>query len=173
MSFSELAKKRYSVRKFKDEKVPEDIIKKILYAGYIAPTGKNNQPQRILVIESDEAVAKLKECTRCHFDAPCAMLVCYNRDECWYRPYDNAGSGEVDASIVTTHMMLEAAELGIGTTWVMHFNPEKMSKAFSIPENIIPVSLLVMGYAADDAQPAPRHDEFRDESELVVYNEFK
>ena len=52
--FMNLAKARYSVRKFLDKKVPKDIIAKILEAGMIAPTGCNNQPQRIIVVESQE-----------------------------------------------------------------------------------------------------------------------
>ena len=76
MDFLTLAEKRYSVRNFKDMHLPQDVIKEILKAGHLAPTGCNYQPQRILVINSDEACKKLKECTKCHFDAPTAMLVC-------------------------------------------------------------------------------------------------
>lgn len=172
MDFLKLAAERYSVRKFKDIPVEQESIDKILKAGHIAPTGCNYQPQRILVINNEEALTKLKDCTRCHFDAPCAMLVCYNKEECWTRPYDGNQSGIVDASIVTTHMMLEAWELGVGSTWVMHFNPFKMREAFEIPENIKPVALLVIGYPADDAQPNERHTQFRPLEETVSYNEF-
>lgn len=172
MDFSALAEKRYSVRKFKNEHLPSDIVDCILSAGHLAPTGCNYQPQRILVINSDEACKKLKECTKCHFDTPTAMLVCYNKNECWTRKYDGATCGIVDASIVTTHMMLKAAEIGVGSTWVMHFDPFKMRKEFNIPEEIEPVALLVMGYPADDAQPMPLHYEYRDKDEIVVYDSF-
>lgn len=70
MTFTELAESRYSVRSFTTEHLPDEIIKKILGAGHIAPTGCNNQPQRILVLNSDESIEKLKKCTKCHFDAP-------------------------------------------------------------------------------------------------------
>lgn len=78
----------------------------------------------------------------------------------------------MDASIVTTHMMLEATELGVGTTWVMHFKPDAMKEEFNIPDNIEPVALLVMGYPADDAKPYPGHCQFRDEEEIVLYEHF-
>ena len=172
MDFLKLAKERYSVRKFSDRTVEKESIEKILEAGHIAPTGCNYQPQRILVINSESALAKLKECTRCHFDAPCAMLICYNKEECWTRPYDGNQSGIVDASIVTTHMMLEASELDIGSTWVMHFNPLKIKEEFAVPENFEPVALLVMGYPADDAVPNERHNIYRPIEETVFYNEF-
>ena len=169
MEFLKLAEERYSVRKFTAEPVAQDIIDKILKAGHVAPTACNYQPQRIFVINSPEGLEKLKNCTRCHFDAPCAMLVCYNKDECWTRKYDGENSGFVDASIVTTHMMLEATELGIGTTWVMHFNPSKMVEEFNIPENLVPVALLVMGHPADDAAPIDMHSKFRAMDEIVSY----
>lgn len=173
MEFMKLVAERYSVRKFEKKPLENEVIERILEAARIAPTGCNYQPQRILVINNEETLARLKECTRCHFDAPCAMLVCYNKDECWTRPYDGAQSGIVDASIVTTHMMLEAWELGVGSTWVMHFNPFKMREEFAIPENIEPVALLVMGYPAPDAVPNERHTVYRPDGETVIYNEFR
>lgn len=172
MSFTELAKNRYSVRKFKNTHLPKEITDKILEAGHLAPTGCNFQPQRILVINSDESCEKLKNCTKCHFDAPTAMLVCYNKNECWTRKYDGATCGIVDAGIVTTHMMLKAAEIGVGSTWVMHFDPFKMREEFNIPEEIEPVALLVMGYPAEDAEPSEMHNKFRSEDEIVFYETF-
>ncbi len=172
MDFTTLISERYSVRKFKDKKLEAEVIERILKAGHIAPTGCNYQPQRILVLESDEALEKLKKCTKCHFDAPNAMLVCYNRDECWTRKYDGAKCGSIDASIVTTHMMLAAFELGVGSCWVMHFHPAAMKREFSIPDNIEPVALLVMGYPADDAMPMNLHSQYRNINEVVKYNSF-
>lgn len=88
MDFLELAAKRYSVRKFKEEKVRREDLDKILKAGMLAPTAHNDQPQRILVINSDEALEKLKKCTACHFNAPTALLICSDKDACWTRKYD-------------------------------------------------------------------------------------
>lgn len=173
MDFFELAAERYSVRKFKNEHLPKEVMDKILSVGHLAPTGCNIQPQRILVLNTDESLAKLKKCTKCHFDAPTAMLVCYNKDECWTRKYDGKTSGVSDACIVATHLMLGAFELGVGSTWVMHFDPVAMRETFCIPSNIEPVALLVMGYPADDAKPADFHSSFRDMKELVVYDSFK
>ena len=173
MNFSELAAERFSVRKFLEKPVSQEIIDKILETGQIAPTGCNFQPQRVLVINSEESLMKLKACTRCHFDAPLAMLVCYNKDECWTRPYDSTQSGVVDAAIVTTHLMLQAWELGIGSTWVMHFNPFSMRESFEIPENIELVALLVMGYPASDVLPNERHSTKRPVCENVFYEKFE
>ena len=172
MDFETVITERYSVRKFEDRHLAKEDIEAILRAAHLAPTGCNYQPQRILVLNTDEAVLKLKDCTKCHFDAPCAMLICYNKEETWTRPYDGAQSAPVDATIVTTHMMLAAQNIGVGTCWVMHFNPMKMRETFNIPENIEPVALLVMGYPAADAVPLPLHSEYKALDEVVVYDKF-
>lgn len=172
MNFSELAENRYSVRKFANREVEQEKINAIIKAGRVAPTACNNQPQKVLVIKSGEALERLRKCTKSHFNAPLAMLVCYDKTLCWKREYDGKESGDIDCAIVTTHMMLEAFSLGIGSTWVMHFIPEAIRCEFSLPENYIPVSLLVMGYPAEDAKMYPGHLSKKDESETVFYNEY-
>ena len=172
MDFLKLAADRYSVRKFQNKPLEKEVIDKILKAAHLAPTGCNYQPQRILVLNSDEALEKLRGCTKCHFNAPSAMLICYNKDESWKRPYDGALSAPVDAAIVTTHMMLEAHSIGVGSCWVMHFDPFAMRETFNIPENIEPVALLVMGYPAEDSKPLDLHSKFRPMEDVIVYNEF-
>lgn len=172
MEFEKLIAERYSVRSFRPEHLSEDVIARILHAGHIAPTGCNFQPQRILVLNTDESMERLGECTRCRFGAPTAMLVCHDPSESWHRPYDGALSSPVDAVIVATHMMLAAHNIGVGTCMVMHFDPFKMREAFAIPAGIEPVLLLIMGYPAEDAQPKHYHSEFRPMEETVVYESF-
>ena len=168
--FLSLASERYSVRKFKSDAIPAETMEKILHAGHLAPTGCNYQPQKIYVMQSDDAVARMKKCTRCHFDAPAAILVCYDKTLSWKRNrYDGADCCEIDASIVCTQMMLEAWELGIGSCWVMFFDPDAMRREFSIPEEQVPVALLVMGYPAEDAKPMELHSQFRNEEEIVKF----
>jgi nitroreductase len=172
MDFEKVIAERYSVRKFEDTHLPQDVVDGILQAGHLAPTGCNFQPQRILVLNTDASVEKLKACTKCHFDAPCAMLICYEREESWVRPYDGALSAPVDAAIVTTHMMLAAQNLGVGSCWVMHFDPEEMRRTFAIPDGVEPVALLVMGYPHKDAAPIAKHSQFRPLDEVVFYDSF-
>ena len=169
MDFMELAAARYSVRKFDERPIEPEKLEKILRAGLIAPTAKNQQPQRVFVIQSAEAIEKLKTCTQCVYGAGTVLLICYDANESWKRPFDGKDSGDVDTSIVLTHMMLEAWEQGVGSVWVMFFDADKLRKAFDLPENLIPVSLMPIGYPAPDAAPSPRHAESRPESELVCY----
>ncbi len=172
MDFCELITQRYSVRKFKNEQLSEEVIDKILDSSHKAPTGCNYQPQRILVLNTKQSMDKLRECTKCHFNAPSAMLVCYNEEESWVRPYDKALSAPVDAAIVASHIMLAAHNAGVGCCWVMHFNPHKIKEAFNIPENIKPLALLMMGYPDNDSKPLDLHSKFRPLDEVVFYDTF-
>lgn len=115
MDFTKLAESRYSVRKFQDKPVSKEDLEKILHAGHVAPTGCNNQPQRIYVVQSEEALAKVRECTRCHFNSKTVLLVCYKKNESWIRPFDKETSGWVDATIVADHMVLQAWDIGVGS----------------------------------------------------------
>ena len=79
----------------------------------------------------------------------------------------------IDAVIVSAFMMLEAQNLGVGSCWVMHFDPFKMRETFAIPENVEPVALLVMGYPSDDAKPLNLHYQSRPINEVVYYDSFE
>lgn len=172
MDVLQLMADRYSVRSFSDRSVEEEKINAILTAGRLAPTACNNQPQKILVIKSKDGLERWQKCTKCHFHEQLVMLVCYDTAQSWKREYDGADSGFVDASIVTTHMMLEAAELGIGSTWIMYFIPDAAREEFHLPENLVPVSALAMGYASDEARPSLKHTTRKELSETVVCESF-
>ena len=173
MDFLKFAAERFSVRSFENKHLTQEVIDKILACGHVAPTGCNNQPQRILVLNTDDSIEALKGCTKCHFNAPTAMLICYDKTDSWVRKYDGALSAPVDAAIVTTHMMLMAHSLGVGSCWVMHFDPVAMREAFNIPDNVEPVALLVMGYPSADAKPLDMHFKSRPIDETVFYEDFK
>jgi nitroreductase len=172
MDFSALAAARYSVRKFKDTPVKKEDLDRILEAARSAPTAGNRQPQRVLVITREEGLKKIDLCTKCRFGAPAVLLVCADTTACWVRPFDGAKSDQVDASIVTTQMMLQAADIGLGTTWVMFFDPAKLIEEFKLPDTLLPVALLVLGYPADDAVPADRHGLRNPLDKLVFYDTF-
>ena len=173
MDFLHLAKEqRYSVRKFQDRPVEKEKLDLILEAGRIAPTACNYQPQRIVVIDEASAMEKLRQCTPCHFDAPVVLVICYDKTTVWKNKITGTVGGDVDASIVTTHMMLQAAELRLGTTWVGGFNHQKARELFGIPDYLVPVAMLPIGYPADDADPHPWHFKRFEMEHSVFYNSF-
>ena len=172
MTFLELAKARYSVRSFSDRKVEPEVLKRILEAARLSPTACNNQPWKILVIQDEKALAKLKDCTRYTFGAPLALLVCSDHQKEWKRSYDGQPSGEVDAAIVGTHLMLAAADLGLGTTWVGYFDPVKIRETYDIPAHLEPVCLFPLGYPADNCKPSANHTDRFSMDDLIVYDHF-
>ncbi|MCK6139809.1 nitroreductase family protein [Slackia exigua] len=170
MEFMKLAAQRYSVRKFSDAPVEPEKLSAVLEAGNVAPTAKNLQPQRIYVLNSAEAFEKVDGLTRCRFDAPVVLLIAYDADEDWKNPLEEGiHAGQQDASIVATHIMLAATEAGLGTCWVNLFPNSQANEAFDLPESIVPVLLMPIGYAALDAKPSRLHDERKPLEETVTY----
>ena len=115
-----------------------------------------------------DELAKVDKCTPCRFGAPTVLLICYDDKLAWKREFDGACSGEVDASIVTTHMMMAAHDLGLGTCWVMYFDPVKAGKLFALPNGIIPVAMLPIGYPAEDAAAAAQHEDRLPLEEIIL-----
>ena len=168
MTFQELAHARYSVRSFKDEPIKDEEMNLILEAGRVAPTACNNQPQKIFVAKSEEARKKLASVCRCTFDAPVILVVCYDRNRDWKNKLQPGyESGETDAAIVCTHMMLQAFELGIGSCWVGYFNVNDVASALGLPENLTVSALLPIGYPAENAAPLPLHTQFREFEDTI------
>ena len=169
MTFQELARARYSVRSFRDTPIEEEKMSLILEAGRVAPTACNFQPQRIYVAKSAESREKLAQVCRCTFGAPVILVVCYDRERDWKNKLmPGYESGETDAAIVCTHMMLQAFELGIGSCWVGYFNAQTVKEALGLPENVTVSALLPMGYPAENAEPLPLHAEIREFGDTIV-----
>lgn len=167
MDFLQLAKQRYACRKYTDRKVEREKLMQILEAGRVAPTGANRQPQRLVVIESKEGMERLSRCTR-DFGAPLAILVCADTSEVWQRKYDEKKISDIDASIVTDHMMLAAASLGLDTLWICMFKPEAVREQFGLPDEVVPVNILLVGYGDGEPASPDRHDTMRKPLEQTV-----
>ncbi len=167
--FLELAEDRYSVRKYSNQQIEPEQMKRILRAGQVAPTAANKQPQRIFVLQSEEALEKVKTLTRFDFNAPTVLLICSDSSQSW-KAKDGHDSGPIDCAIVTTHMMLEAFDEGIGSCWVRGFDQNDVSKVFGLPDHLEPVAMLPIGYPAKDSHPWPgAHDKRLPIEETVTY----
>lgn len=169
MDFLQLAADRYSVRSFSDRPIEPEKMEKILEAGQFAPTAVNFQPQKIYILKSKEALDKIRSLTRFTYNAPVVLLFCADISKAWKSPVEHEyNTGEMDVSIVCTHMMLEAWELGIGSVWVRGFDARQVAKAFDLPGHIKPICLLPIGYLSKDAAPyAEWHNTYRPLSEMV------
>lgn len=176
MDFMDISKKRVTVRKFAQTPVEEEKIQKILEAGRWSPTAVNAQPQRILVLNTPESLAKVrefcsfgydqkyvdlaKECDsketgkiNFYYGAPLVLFVAYDKTACWIHPQSGESSRATDATIVATHMMLEAASIDLGTVWISYFDEEKARELLRLPDNWQPVCMLYIGYPAEDFVP--------------------
>lgn len=160
MNFLENAKKRYSVRDFQSKPVEKEKLLQILEAGRVAPTGANRQPYRLIVTQEEEGLEKIKKAANI-YGAPMAILVCGDHDKAWKRPFDGKHLVDIDTSIVTDHMMLQAAELGLGSVWICYFKPDVLKAEFQLPDNLEPVHILAIGYANGEPASADRHEKDR------------
>ena len=169
MDFINIVKRRYSVRSYMDKKVEADKLEKILEVAHVAPTAANLQPVHLIAVQSEEGLAKIGKGANI-YGAPLAIIVCADHNKAWVRPFDKKQSGDIDASILTDHMMLQATELGLGSVWVCYFQPDIIRKEFNLPVNLEPVNILVIGYSNDGAADTSRFDSDRiPMSKLVSY----
>lgn len=169
MDFTELARKRYSCKKFDGRKVDPESLEKILEAGRLAPTAKNLQEQHIYAVQSEDVLARLDGVTPCRYGAPTCLVVAYDRNNVFTYPGGARDSGAEDAAIVATHMLLAAASLGVDSCWVNNFDPEKLAEALGLPEHEDVLMVLDLGYAAEGAGPLPNHSRRKSLSETVTF----
>ena len=169
MDFITIAKTRCSIRSYTDQKVEPEKLEKILEAAHVAPTAANLQPVHLIAVQSEEGLAKISKAAGI-YGAPLAIIVCADHNKAWVRPFDQKQTGDIDASILTDHMMLQATELGLGSVWVCYFKPDVLRQEFDLPANLEPVNILAVGYAGEDFTDPERHGQTRiPVSELVSY----
>lgn len=153
--------RRRSIRKFRPETVPDEIVQRILVAGMAAPSAHNFQPWEFIVMRDRE---KLKELSRlCKYwrmlaEADFAIAVLANLEGC---PRELEGYFPEDCGACTQNMLIAATGEGIGSCWLGCWptpaNVESVRKALKIPPGIIPFSLIAFGYAGEEK---PAHNEY-------------
>jgi len=168
MDFFKTIEKRYSVRSYKDKPVEKVKLDKILYAADIAPTAANAQPFKIFIAKTKgngDTFRKVCDCDWC-LEAPLVLCVASIPEKAWKR-LDGKNYHEVDAAIVSDHIILAATALGLGTCWIANFDENKTREFFNIPRYMIPQIITPIGYANDD----PSNKIRRKISELVEYKD--
>ncbi len=169
MNFRDVIRDRYSCKKFSDRQVEEEKLTAILEAGRLAPTAKNLQEQRIYVLRSADALARIDAATPCRYGAPTVLVVAFDSLDVFVYPGEERDSGVEDASIVATHMILAAADEGVDSCWVNFFDPDRLAEALGLPEEEKILMVMDLGYAAEGAGPLPNHGSRKPLSETVVY----
>ncbi|MGI6221869.1 MAG: nitroreductase family protein [Coriobacteriales bacterium] len=168
MTFLDLAAARWTCRKYASTPVEQEKIDAILEAVRLSPSSKNTQGTHVWVLQSAEAMERIKECTTSIYGAPLAFILGYNPAEPWVRPEDDLNFGMIDTSIAGTYLILEAYEQGLCSTWVGAYSPAKLRELFPEIEGYEDVAIFSVGYPAEDAKPAPLHTNSKTLDEMVT-----
>ncbi|MBS7606358.1 MAG: nitroreductase family protein [Candidatus Bathyarchaeia archaeon] len=173
MDFYEVIRTRRSIRSYKPDPVPDDVLTRILEAARIAPSGSNRQPWKFIVVRDEELKRRLA--IACHnqmfiAEAPVVIVACgynihWNRGE-----YMGDLSMLVDVSIAFTHLILAARAEGLGTCWIGSFSNEEVKRILGIPKDVNVVAITPLGYPRDEdfGEPGPR----KPLSEIVSFDRF-
>lgn len=173
MKLLELAKNRYSSRKYQSKKIEKEHLMYVLETGRIAPSAKNLQPWYFVVIYEEQKLKEIKSCYQKDWieSAPCIIVIIGDHKQAWHRD-DGKDHTDIDVSIAIDHMTLAATEVGLATCWVCKFDAKKTSKLLDLPAYLEPIALLPIGYPADKTD-IKRHERLRKPlNEIVFYNEF-
>lgn len=176
MEFTEVIRNRYSCKKYdSDKQITEQQLNEILEAGRVAPTAKNLQEQHIYVVQSAEGLATIDRHTPCRYGAPTVLVVAFDKNNVYTYPTaagpetDHRKSGNEDAAIVATHLMLGAYNAGVDSCWLNCVHIDDLHRDLGLPENEEILMLLDLGYAAEGAQPLANHFSRKPLTDTVSY----
>ncbi len=159
MDFYEVVRRRVSVRAYKPDPIPEEVLNRILEAGRLAPSAKNYQPWKFIVVRDEKVRRELvPACRNQAFiaQAPVVICGCALLDQAWKGMGGYWSAAEVDVTIALEHIILAAANEGLGTCWIGAFKEEEVRRVLAIPEGVKPVALTPVGYPAHEVAPRPR-----------------
>jgi nitroreductase len=157
MSILEIIKERRSVRRYKPDPIPEDILQRVLEAARFSPSGKNLQPWKFILVKDESLKKRLVVASVGQTfiaQAPVVIVACAFPDKCYSRMGNYMKSWPVDVAIAVEHMMLQAQEEGLGTCWIGAFEEEEVKSILHVPEEVRVLALTPLGYP--DENPAPR-----------------
>jgi nitroreductase len=169
--FIELAKARYSCRKYDSRPVEQEKLDLILEAGRVAPSAVNFQPWHFYVIREKENLERFygayhREWFR---TAPCVIVICAAHSQSWKRKEDGKDHADVDVAICADHMTLQATELGLATCWICNFYVDKTRELLKLPDHLEPVVILPVGYPLDSTDTERHTHKRKPLSEIVTY----
>lgn len=166
MEFFDLIRKRYSCRAYRADPVEDEKLNMILEAARLAPTAANRQPFQLIVIHTEGRKEELSRIYGREWFVQAPLLICAVGVPryAWVRG-DNRRYLDVDVAIVMDHLILAAANLGLGTCWVAAFNEAAARQALKLPDDVEPLIFTPLGYPADQ----PGEKERKPLSELVRY----
>ncbi|MFO8063480.1 MAG: nitroreductase family protein [Spirochaetota bacterium] len=170
MELYEAVRTRRSVRRFSETPVAQDVLERVLEAARLAPSAKNLQEWRFVVVREERTRRQLAQAAsgqRFVGDAPVVIACCaetnHRRMRCGFESF------LIDTAIATDHLTLAAAAEGLGTCWIGSFDPERVRMILGIPEEVEVVELLPLGYPEDGGPTSKRRLPL---SEIVRYETY-
>lgn len=166
MNFIELATARYSERNYSNKPIAAEDLDYILSCARMAPSAVNKQPWHIYVVQGD-TLQKMGDVYRreAFRKAPMCLVITGNHQESWHRS-DGKDHCDIDIAIVSDHIILAAAELGINTCWVCNFDVPLCTELLQLPAHEEPIVLIPMGYAAEETAVVKKR---KDLEQIVTY----
>jgi nitroreductase len=152
----EAIKARRSIRAYKPDAVPEDVLRRVLEAARLAPSARNRQEWRFLVVTEKDKIAKLAEAANGQSfvaEAPVYLAFCTTKMHVMGCGVD---AGVVDTSIPFSYVTLAAVAEGLGTCWLGAFDQEKTREILDVPEDVLVVGVTPLGYPARTPAPTSR-----------------
>lgn len=149
MNVWDAIQRRYSVRSYLDKPVEDDKLKRVLDAGRIAPSGRNLQNWKFVVVRDAATRASIAEVSDQPFIAEAPVLVAVVSTEPNRVMYCGINAAPVDCAIAIDHMTLMATAEGLGTCWIGHFDQDKCRQILRVPDSAKIIEMLLIGYAAD------------------------
>lgn len=159
MEFHELVETRKSTRGYDSARpVPQETLERILDAGRLAPSAKNLQPWKFVVVRSPEMLEAVRPCyERAWFrQAPVLLIVRGDRNAAWVRSGDGWNSLETDLAIAMDHLVLAAHAEGLATCWVSAFDPALLHKVLRLTPDEEVFAITPIGYPSNDAETRPK-----------------
>lgn len=155
--------KRRSIRKYKDIKVSDEVVEDLLRAAMAAPSAGNEQPWEFVVLRNKEVMKKITEIhpySKMLLNSDVAIVVCGDEEKEVFKGY-----WVQDCSAATENILLAAQDMGLGAVWLGVYpiadRVEKIKEILGLPGNVIPLSIVPVGYPDEEKTPADRFDEAR------------
>ena len=162
MELKEALLKRRSIRKFRTDKISDDIIEELLIASMSGPSACNRRPWEFYVVTNEEKLVELKTASRfARFTSPLAIVVCGNLHKAL--PLNFTSYWIQDCSAATENILLRATDLGLGAVWCgghpQKSVEDKLRKILDIPNFQIPLNVIFIGYPMEEHEERTQYDE--------------
>ena len=164
MDVKKAIESRRSIRRYQDKPVPEDLVKEVIDAARLAPSGNNAQPSNYFIVEEDITKKKLRDNNLIRdkwvYDAPVIIVCCANPKAYvkWVKGWDDPNEIRAirDLSIASSYLVLRATELGLGTCYCGWIKHNEIKGVLGIPEHFIVPYVIALGYPAEKPNARPR-----------------